>query len=94
MNAPEHFTSLSRDALLVLVAEQQRQIAEQQRQMAELTARIEALQAEVERLTRGARSFPGLGSTRRSRGIKFSRLAAGRPCTTISAPHGSMTAAI
>jgi transposase len=55
MNAPEHFTSLSRDALLALVAEQQRQIAEQQRQMAELTARIEALQTEVERLTRGAK---------------------------------------
>jgi transposase len=55
MNAPEHLTGLSRDALLALVAEQQQQLAAQQRQMAELTARVEALQAEVERLRRGAK---------------------------------------
>jgi transposase len=55
MNAPEHLTGLSRDALLALVAEQQQQLAAQQRQMAELTARVETLQAEVERLRRGAK---------------------------------------
>jgi hypothetical protein len=55
MNAPEHLTLLSRDALLALVAEQQRHMAEQQRQLTELTARLEALQAEVERLTRGTK---------------------------------------
>jgi len=59
MNAPQHLTRLSRDALLVLVAEQQQQLAAQQRQLAELSARVEALQAEVERLRRGTkRSFP------------------------------------
>jgi hypothetical protein len=55
MNAPEPLTSLSREALLTLVAEQQQQLAAQQRQLAELTARVEALQAEVERLRRGAK---------------------------------------
>jgi transposase len=55
MNAPEHLSLLSRDALLALVAEQQRHMAEQQRQMTELTARLEVLQAEVERLTRGTK---------------------------------------
>jgi hypothetical protein len=48
MNAPEHLTLLSRDALVALVAEQQRQIAE-------LTARLEALHAEVECLTWSAK---------------------------------------
>lgn len=47
MTLPEHITSLNRDGLLALIAEQQRQIAE-------LTARIMALQAENERLKRGS----------------------------------------
>lgn len=46
MTLPEPITSLSRDALLALVAELQRQIAA-------LTARNEALQAEIDRLKRG-----------------------------------------
>jgi hypothetical protein len=55
MNAPEHLTDVSQDALLAIVAEQHQQITAQQRQLAELTARVEALQAEVERLSRGAK---------------------------------------
>lgn len=46
MTLPEPITSLSRDALLALVAELKRQIAA-------LTARNEALQAEIDRLKRG-----------------------------------------
>ena len=48
MTLPEHLTPLSRDELLALVVNQQRQIVE-------LTARIAALQAEIERLTRSAK---------------------------------------
>ena len=48
MTLPENLTSLSCDALLDLVVEQQRQIAE-------LTAVIEALRAEITRLTRDAK---------------------------------------
>lgn len=55
MTLPEHITSLSREALLALVAAQQRQLAEQERQIAELTAHVDALQAEIERLTRGTK---------------------------------------
>jgi len=55
MNAPEHLTDLSQDALLALVAEQYQQISAQQRQIAELIARVETLHAEVERLRRGAK---------------------------------------
>jgi len=48
MTLSENFTTLSREALLALVVEQQHQIAE-------LTARVEALHAEIERLTRDAK---------------------------------------
>lgn len=48
MTLSETLTSLSREALLALVVEQQHQSAE-------LTARVEALHAEIERLTRDAK---------------------------------------
>jgi len=48
MTPPENLTSLSRDALLALLVELQRQIAE-------LTARNAALQAEIAQLRRGAK---------------------------------------
>jgi len=48
MTPPENLTSLSRDALLALLVELQRQIAE-------LTARNAALQAEIEQLRRGTK---------------------------------------
>lgn len=48
MTPPEHLTSLSRDELLAL-------LVELQRQRAELTARNAALQAEIEQLRRGAK---------------------------------------
>ncbi len=48
MTGPESLTSLSREQLLALVAEQQRQIAE-------LTATVEALRAELEELKRGGK---------------------------------------
>jgi transposase len=48
MTPPENLTSLSRDELLALLVELQRQIAE-------LTARNVALQAEIEQLRRGAK---------------------------------------
>jgi transposase len=88
MNAPEHFTSLRRDALLALVAEPQRQITEQQRQMAELTARIEALQAEVERLTRGAKrqAAPFAKSTRVAEPTPPGRKPGSGPCRYRDAP--------
>ena len=55
MTSPEHLASLSRAALLTLVAELQHQLVEQQRQLAEVTARNAVLQAELERLTRDAK---------------------------------------
>ena len=48
MTLPEHLPPLSRDELLALVVNEQRQIVE-------LTARIAALQAEIERLARSAK---------------------------------------
>jgi hypothetical protein len=51
----DHLPSLSREALLALVAAQQRQLAEQERQIAELTAGGDAVPAESERLTRGTK---------------------------------------
>lgn len=52
MTALEDLALLSRDALLRVITEQQRQLAEQQQQIAELRAKVEALQAAVERLKR------------------------------------------
>ena len=48
MTPPENLTALSREALLALIVEQQRQIAA-------LTARIAALQAELEQLKRSTK---------------------------------------
>lgn len=53
MIPPEPVASLSREELLGLVAELQRQTAALQRQVAELTASHEALHAEIEPLKRG-----------------------------------------
>lgn len=55
MSPPEHITSLSREELLALVGEQQRQIAE-------LRAVNEALRAEIERLKRSAKRQAALFS--------------------------------
>jgi len=55
MMPPEPLASLSREELLALVAELQRQNAALQRQVAELTANNEALRAELEQLKRGGK---------------------------------------
>jgi hypothetical protein len=54
---PEDIGSLSREKLLALVAEQQRQVTKLQGQLGRATATIQALQVEVERLTSGTFSF-------------------------------------
>ena len=55
MKSPEDITSLSREELLALVAEQQRQITQLQGQLAEAAATIKALRAEVEQLNRSGK---------------------------------------
>jgi hypothetical protein len=52
MNTREAIALLSREELLVLVAEQQRQIIQLHGQLAEETTTIKALQVEVDRLKR------------------------------------------
>src|ERR671919_2473292 len=52
MNTLEDIASLSREELLVLVAEQQRQIIQLHGQLAEATTTIKTLQVEVDRLKR------------------------------------------
>jgi transposase len=52
MNSPEDVKSLSREDLLALVAELQRQVMALQEQVAQLAADKQELQAEVDRLTR------------------------------------------
>ena len=55
MIAPERLTSLSREELLALVAELQRQMTALQRQVAELAASNETLRAEIEQLKRSGK---------------------------------------
>jgi transposase len=52
MNTPADIASLSREELLALVAEQQRQIPKLQGQLGEVTTTIETLRVEVDRLQR------------------------------------------
>jgi transposase len=55
MTTPEDIASLSREDLLALVAELQRQVAVLQKQVAELATRNEALAAENDQLKRSAK---------------------------------------
>jgi transposase len=55
MIAPKRLTSLSREELLALVAELQRQMTALQRQVAELAASNETLRAEIEQLKRSGK---------------------------------------
>lgn len=55
MNSAERVKSLSREELLALVAEQQRQIAGLQAQLEEATTVVEKLRAEVTELQRSSK---------------------------------------